>query len=149
MTFKRTFCCLLALWFCAALPSHAQDASKPKLGPPLNPNGGFEEGKANYDLTQPTRSFIDNDEVYRGQASLRLEGEGATERRAFNIADQGVAIPTPGANTQYVMRFALKAKNVDPKFPPSVQFRCYDANRKSFQFKQQESAKISIGKRSN
>lgn len=94
--------------------------SGPAWGPLLNTNGGFEDGKSNYHLTRPATTEIDSDEVYRGQFSLRLQGEGAKEKTENSICVQGFAISAPTPTFTYLLRVAVKAKNVDPACPPSL-----------------------------
>lgn len=91
-----------------------------KWGPLLNKNGGFEDGKSLYHMTRPIAAQIDAEVVYRGQHSLRLQGEGV-ESGDNNICVQGLAVSSLTPTTRFLLRVAVKAQNVNPEFPPSAQ----------------------------
>lgn len=104
----------------AAFSGTTQPATQPSEGPLLNTNGGFEDGDSGYYFARPLQAEIDDEEVYRGQASLRLTGPKSSDEHGDNIAIQGFPV-TGVAGKEFVFRVAVKAKDVDPAAPPDVE----------------------------
>ncbi|MDR1280135.1 MAG: hypothetical protein LBK99_04865 [Opitutaceae bacterium] len=114
-----------AFAFAAAFAADGGGAgSRKNEGPVINKNGGFEEGLGAYHIVRPDDCVLDEDEVWRGQFSLRLTV--SPETAAGNddpMVVAGYTIPAPRTATpptRYIFRCAVKTENMDPAFPARI-----------------------------
>ena len=124
---KRTVLFILQITLlCLALLSggalSAARADDVVLGPPINFNGGFEEGTSQYYFTDPELAQIDGDEVFRGQFSLRVQGNGKAKGN-ISLVTQTLPLSALKPGATYLFSCAVKAQNVVAPNFPAVQVR--------------------------
>lgn len=120
---QKYFYLAAAALMITALPSCAQTASEPKLGPNLVKNAGFEDGAIGWSIPAGTARVV-SDEAHSGKNSLNYTNTDAANYKLFS---QQLNVQ-PGQ----ILHFSawVKGQNITGKEGAGLYVQSYDANGK-------------------